>query len=241
MIDLTNVRKHFGALDVLHSVSFSARPGAVTALVGPNASGKTTLIKIILRLTRADGGAVWVNGALADARGEYRRMIGYMPQAAHFPENLTVRDVLALVAALRPGVDRDEELIGAFGLAAEMDKKMGNLSGGTKQKVNAAIAFLFRPRILILDEPTAGLDPVASGILKARIRRARENGCTVIITSHVLTELEELADDVAFLCDGSLRFAGSVADLLAHTREKRLEPAIGALMLSERSRIAEAA
>jgi Cu-processing system ATP-binding protein len=240
VIDLTNVRKRFGSLEVLRDISLTVRPGAVTALVGPNGSGKTTLIKIVLGLTRPDTGAVELDGVPADARGDYRRALGYMPQAARFPENLTVRDVIALVAALRPGAERDEELISAFGLAGEMDKKMGTLSGGTRQKVNAAIAFLFRPRILILDEPTAGLDPVASGILKTRIRQARENGCTVIITSHVLTELETLADDVAFLCDGTLRFAGSVAELLAHTGEERLEPAIASLMLSERSRFAAA-
>lgn len=132
-------------------------------------------------------------------------------------------------AGLRPGAERDEELIGAFGLARELDKRVTNLSGGTRQKLNAAIAFLFCPALLILDEPTAGLDPVASGILKDKIRRVRAEGRTVLITSHILAELEELADDIAFLCDGSLKFAGSVASLLAHTRTVRLEPAIAAL------------
>ena len=163
------------------------------------------------------------------------KAIGYMPQAAHFPENLRVRDVLALVTALRPGEARDEELLASFGLAAEMDKKVGTLSGGTRQKVNAAIAFLFRPSLLILDEPTAGLDPVASGVLKDKIRRAREEGRTVLITSHVMSELEELADDVAFLCDGTLRFSGAVAALLARTKQPKLEGAIGALMRSARA------
>ncbi|MFI5311794.1 MAG: ABC transporter ATP-binding protein [Gemmatimonadales bacterium] len=235
MIAFHGMQKRFGALDVLRDVSLEVRPGAVTALVGPNASGKTTLIKILLGLTRADAGDVRIGGLPADAPGDYRRALGYMPQAARFPENLTVRDVLDLVAALRPDAARDEELIGSFGLASAMDKKVGTLSGGTRQKVNAAIAFLFKPSLLILDEPTAGLDPVASGILKDKIRRAREGGCTVLITSHVLTELEELADDVAFLCDGTLRFAGSVAALLARTGEKRLEAAVAALMRSERS------
>ncbi len=236
MISANGLRKKFAALEVLDDVSLDVRPGAVTALVGPNGSGKTTFIKIVLGLTRADAGSFSVDGHLADAAGAYRRHIGYMPQAARFPENLKVKDVLALIRALRPDAPRDEELVSAFGLAAEMDKAVGTLSGGTRQKVNAAIAFLFRPSLLILDEPTAGLDPVASGILKEKIRQVRAEGRSVLITSHILAELEELADDVAFLCDGRLRFAGTVAALLERTGQTRLEPAIAALMRIEGAR-----
>jgi Cu-processing system ATP-binding protein len=235
MIALAGIRKRFGALDALKDVSLTLRPGAVTALVGPNGSGKTTLIKIVLGLTRADAGSLAIDGVAADPAGEYRRAVGYMPQASRFPENLTVRHVLDLVGALRPGAPRDEELVTSFGLAAEMEKQVGTLSGGTRQKVNAAIAFLFRPRVLILDEPTAGLDPIASGVLKDKIRRARAAGCTVLITSHIMTELEELADDVAFLCDGRLLFAGPVPTLLERTKQPRLEAAVAALMLAERA------
>jgi Cu-processing system ATP-binding protein len=230
MITFADVRKRFGALDVLKGVSLEVRTGAVSALVGPNASGKTTLIKIALGLTRADAGTLRVGGVAIDANGEYRRALGYMPQIARYPEHLRMCDVLELVGALRPGAGRDEELIGAFGLSSEKDRHVGDLSGGTRQKLNASIAFLFRPSLLILDEPTAGLDPVASGILKDKIRRVRAEGRTVLITSHILAELEELADDIAFLCDGSLKFAGSVAALLEKTGETRLEPAIAALM-----------
>jgi len=236
MITAQALRKRFGALDVLRDVSLDVRGGAVTALVGPNGSGKTTFIKIVLGLARADSGTLAVNGAAADAAGQYRRHIGYMPQAAHFPQNLRVRDVLELVRALRQGEATDEALVSAFNLAAEMNKLVGTLSGGTRQKLNAAIAFLFRPSLLILDEPTAGLDPIASGILKDKIRQVRGEGRSVLITSHILTELQELADDVAFLCDGELRFAGSVAALLARTGERSLEPAIAALMRTERAR-----
>jgi Cu-processing system ATP-binding protein len=237
MIALAGIGKRFGALAALDGVSLDLRPGAVTALVGPNGSGKTTLIKIVLGLTRADRGTLAVAGMAADPAGEYRRNLGYMPQASRFPENLTVRHVLDLVGALRPGAERDEELVHSFGLAAEMEKQVGTLSGGTRQKVNAAIAFLFKPRVLILDEPTAGLDPIASGVLKDKIRRARAAGCTVLITSHIMTELEELADDVAFLCDGRLLFAGPVASLLERTKQPRLEAAVAALMLAERAAV----
>ena len=234
MISAKSVFKRFGSLNVLQDLSLSLESGAVTALVGPNGSGKSTFIKIVLGLTRVDSGSISVGGAPVDTAGEYRRMLGYMPQAARFPENLTVRQVVELVSELRPGAARDEELVAAFNLAPEMDKLVGTLSGGTRQKVNAAIAFLFRPSLLILDEPTAGLDPIASGVLKDKIRRVRAEGRTVFITSHIMTELEELADSIAFLCEGQLRFYGSIASLLTRTGEDKLEPAVAALMRSER-------
>ena len=235
MITLSNIRKRFGALEALQDVSLALRTGAVTALVGPNGSGKTTLIKIILGLTRADQGALRVGDTLADAEGAYRRAIGYMPQAAHFPVNLRVGDVLELVQQLRPGEATDDDLLRAFEMDAIKDKFVGTLSGGTRQKVNAAIAFWFRPSLLILDEPTAGLDPLSSNVLKEKIRAVRQEGRSVLITSHIMTELETLADDVAFLCDGRLRFAGTIAELLSHTGNNSLEDAIAGLMRSERA------
>ncbi|MHB8839842.1 MAG: ABC transporter ATP-binding protein [Gemmatimonadaceae bacterium] len=235
MITLDTIRKRFGALDVLQDVSLAVRPGAVTALVGPNGSGKTTLIKIALGLTRADHGALHVNGTPADAAGDYRRAIGYMPQAAHFPVNLRVGDVLDLVTQLRPGEAIDGDLAREYDMDGIRDKFVGTLSGGTKQKVNAVIAFMFRPALLILDEPTAGLDPLSANVLKEKIRAVRREGRAVLITSHIMTELESLADDVAFLCDGRLRFAGSVAALLDRTGERSLEEAIAGLMRTERA------
>ena len=233
MITLDTIRKRFGALDVLQDVSLALRPGAVTALVGPNGSGKTTLIKIVLGLTRADHGTLHIDGRAADEAGAYRSAIGYMPQAAHFPSNLRVGDVLDLVRQLRPGEATDDELGRAFAMDEITNKFVGTLSGGTRQKVNAVIAFLFRPALLILDEPTAGLDPLSAKVLKDKIRAARGEGRTVLVTSHILAELESLVDDVAFLCDGQLRFAGPVADLLGHTGERSLEDAIAGLMRSE--------
>ncbi len=235
MIALENICKRFDTLDVLQDVSLALRTGAVTALIGPNGSGKTTLIKIVLGLTRADAGALHVAGEPADAAGAYRRAIGYMPQAAHFPVNLRVGDVLDLVQQLRPGEATDDDLMRAFDMDAIAGKYVGTLSGGTKQKVNAVIAFRFRPSLLILDEPTAGLDPLSSNVLKEKIRAVRAEGRSVLITSHIMSELESLADDVAFLCDGRMRFAGSIADLLTRTGNASLEDAIAALMRSDRA------
>lgn len=230
MITLDGIRKAYGPRPVLDHVSLGIVPGRVTALVGPNGSGKTTLIKMILGLARPDAGRILLDGAPIDPEGRYRARIGYAPQAPRFPDNLSVGEVFAMLRALRPGAETDESLLEAFGLRAEWDTKVGTLSGGWRQKLSSACAFLFMPDVLILDEPTAGLDPIAAGLLKAEIRTAREEGRTILITSHILSELEELADDVAFLSDGQLRFGGPVGALLAETGMRRLEPAIAALL-----------
>jgi Cu-processing system ATP-binding protein len=237
MIRVEGLRKRYGAHTALRGVTLELRAGAVTALVGPNASGKSTLIKVMLGLVRPDAGAVFVRGQPADAAGAYRRCIGYMPQLAKFPENLTAGDVIALVANVRGGtggpVTRDDELVEAFHLVRDLDRPVRTLSGGTRQKLSAAIAFLFSPDILILDEPTAGLDPLAAQVLKEKIRAVRAGGRTVLITSHVSADLEGLCDDVAFIADGELGFTGTFDSLLTHAGERRFEGAIASLFRSK--------
>ena len=153
-----------------------------------------------------------------------------MPQGAPFPENLTGREVLALVQSLRPGDAIDDDLAHRFQLDAALDKPVRLLSGGTRQKLNAALAFWFRPALLVLDEPTAGLDPLASGVFKEKVQHAADGGATVLLTSHVMGEVEELADDVLFLLDGQVRFQGTMEDLRRLTGEQRLERAVSRLM-----------
>jgi Cu-processing system ATP-binding protein len=231
MIALSGIRKRFGALQVLDGVDLTLAAGRVTAIVGPNSAGKTTLIKSILGLTRVDAGTITIGGRPLDERGAYRDAVGYMPQIARFPENLTARDLFAMVRDLRSSARaEDMALVGALGLEAFMDKPLRVLSGGTRQKVNAAMAFLFTPDVLILDEPTAGLDPVASGVLKDKIGEVRARGATILLTSHVMSELEELADDVAFLSEGRIRYAGSVHDLKVKTRQFTLERAVARVL-----------
>jgi Cu-processing system ATP-binding protein len=232
MIDVIGLRKRFGALTVLDGLDLHVRPGRVTAVVGPNGSGKTTLIKSILGLVRPDAGELRLDGVRVDGACDHRARIGYMPQIARFPENLAATDVIAMLRALRglPDAALDHELGESLAVGPHLDKPLRTLSGGTRQKVNAMIAFLFRPDLLILDEPTAGMDPVSSGVLKDRILRERSAGRTVVVTSHIMSELEELADDVAFLLDGRVRFSGSVDALLRETGQPRLERAIAQLM-----------
>jgi len=229
-IEFKGIRKRFGRLQVLDGIDAVLGSGRVTAIVGPNASGKSTLIKCALGLVRPDAGECLVLGASANGGPEYRRRIGYMPQGAPLPDNLTGREVLQLVQGIRPGEETDEDLLHRFGLGPELDKPVRTLSGGTRQKLNAAIAFLFRPALIVLDEPTAGLDPLASGILKDRVREAVEAGATALLTSHVMSEVEVLADDILFLVDGKAHFHGSMIQLQHTTGEQRLERAVARLM-----------
>jgi Cu-processing system ATP-binding protein len=232
MIEIAGLTKRFGRHEVLRGVDLGIRRGRITAIVGPNAAGKTTLIKSMLGLVRPDDGTLSFDGTPVNGDPSYRSRIGYMPQTPRFPENLRGVDLLDLLMNLRG--DRpcatDRELVDQFALEPELEKQLRVLSGGTRQKVNAVAAFLFDPELLILDEPTAGLDPVSSGILKRKILRARSAGKTVIITSHVMSELEELTEDVAFLSDGRIRFAGALRDLKVRTREESLEAAIARMM-----------
>jgi Cu-processing system ATP-binding protein len=229
------VAKRFGRLDVLRGVDLTIAPGRITAIVGPNAAGKTTLIKAVLGLVRLrpGQGRILFDGEPVSAGHRYRERIGYMPQAARFPEQLTGREVLTLLRELRGNpADVDDELIGRLGFEASLDKPVRTLSGGTRQKLNAAVAFLFRPSLLILDEPTAGLVPVASGVLKDKVLAATASGTTVLLTSHLMGEIEELAQDLVFLLEGQVRFQGSVESLIARTGEPRLERAVARLMLA---------
>jgi len=231
VIRISGLRKSFGQLDVLQGVDATFATGRVTALVGPNAAGKTTLIKTILGLTKPDAGTIEIDGKIVNGDVSYRRRVGYMPQIARFPANLTGAELLSMLEKLRSDVRTpDRKLIETFGLEADLEKQLRTLSGGTRQKLNAVAAFLFSPDVLILDEPTAGLDPRASSALKDRILNDRAKGRTFIVTSHVMAELEEVADDVIFLADGQVRFSGSLDNLKKTTLQVNLERAIAELM-----------
>jgi len=231
MIHVRGLAKRFGSRVVLSGLDATMVGGRVTALLGPNGAGKTTFLKILLGLARADAGTVAVGDRVLDGSPEYRRQIGYMPQIARFPAHLSGRDLLGMLAALR-GDDMapDLSLVEAFDLAEQFERPLGVLSGGTRQKVNGVLALAFRPKVLILDEPTAGLDPLACRVLKDRLLAERARGTTVLITSHVLPELEELADDVLYLDAGRAAWAGGVRELERHTGEPTLERAVARLL-----------
>jgi Cu-processing system ATP-binding protein len=234
MIEFAGVTKRFGATEVLRGIDLRVERGRIMGLVGPNGAGKTTLIKMLLRLTHPTSGVIRVGSTTVSDDETYRKRIGYMPQIARFPDNLTAVDLFSLLRGLRGGGGESQErLIARFGLTEHVDKPLRVLSGGTRQKVNAAMALLFRPMVLVLDEPTAGLDPLSSATLKDEILARRDEGATVLVASHIMSELEELCDDVGFLLDGSVRYTGPVAELRSMTRQATLERAVAALMIRE--------
>ncbi len=231
MIVTRGVVKRFGRRTVLAGLDAEIRTGRITALVGPNGAGKTTFLKVLLGLARPTAGQVAIDGVILDGSPEYRAQIGYMPQIVHFPAHLRGSDLMTMVTALRGGTTQpDLSLAEAFDLGDTMRRPLGELSGGTRQKINAVLAFAFAPKLLILDEPTAGLDPLAARVLKDRILAERARGTTVLITSHVLPELEELADDVLFLVEGKTAWSGAVKALTHGTGERTLERAVARLL-----------
>jgi Cu-processing system ATP-binding protein len=232
MIIATNVNKKFGKLKALDDVSVNCNKGECIALIGPNGSGKTTLIKSILGMVVPDSGFITFNAKNILHDWNYRRHIGYMPQIGRYPDNMTIGQVLDMMKDIRhtKNVTLDEELIEIFQLNTMLNKRMRTLSGGTRQKVSAALAFLFNPDVLILDEPTAGLDPVASELLKEKIIKEKTKGKLILITSHILSELDDLVTQLIYMQDGKLRFHKTIHDLQAETGETKLNKAIASVM-----------
>ena len=230
MIEAQELCKRFGTVDVLRGLDLRIARGRVTAIVGPNGAGKTTFIKSVLGLTRPDSGTLTFDGAQIGDDDAYRARIGYMPQIARFPDHMTGLQLLALLRELRGSGTVNDTLAEALGLRGDLKKKLRVLSGGTRQKVNAVAAFLFSPELYVLDEPTAGLDPIASGLLKARIQIERANGATVLLTSHIMSDVDELADDIIYLVDGRVQYDGALPALKDEMGQSSLERAIAAMM-----------
>jgi Cu-processing system ATP-binding protein len=231
MIIANNVTKTFGKLKALDNVSVNCLRGQTIALIGPNGSGKTTLIKSILGMVVPDSGFITFDQDNILHTWMYRERIGYMPQIGRYPENMSIAQVFSMMRDIRKNVTTtDEELITAFGLEEMMQKKMRTLSGGTRQKVSASLAFLFNPDVLILDEPTAGLDPVASEILKQKIIKEKQKGKLILITSHVLSELDDVVSEIIYMQDGKLQFHKSLQQLQEDTGEVKLAKAIAQIM-----------
>lgn len=178
-----------------------------------------------------DNGSIAVNGESIFGHWHYREAIGYMPQIGRYPDNMTIGQLFSMIMDLRKeSTAIDQELVSAFGLDKILDKRMHTLSGGTRQKVSAALAFMFDPEIMILDEPTAGLDPIAVEIIKDKIVREMDKGKLFIITSHIMSDLDELSSHVVYLDNGKLIYSDTISALKDITGEIKLGKAIATVM-----------
>ena len=230
MIQLEHITKRFGKLTVLDDINFSITHGGTFAVLGPNGSGKTTILKIILGMVLPQQGEVLIFDQKVLRTWNYRKDIGYLPQIARFPDNLTVKELIDMIKRIRGEVARADQLIQQFGLQEILEKKLGNLSGGTRQKVNIVLTFMFDCPIYILDEPTAGLDPVSLIKLKELIENEKAAGKIILITTHILSLVESLADEIIFLLEGRVHYRGSIEELNKKTGKTDLEHSIATLL-----------
>ncbi len=234
MIEIKNISKRFGRFTALDRLNISMAPGECIALIGPNGCGKTTLIKSILGMVLPQEGSIRFDGKEISRDISYRRQIGYMPQIGRYPENMTIGQVIEMIKNIRSDqTELDLDLYRKFEIEKMLHKKMRTLSGGTTQKVSATLAFMFHSKVLILDEPTAGLDPVASEILKEKINEAKREGRLVLITSHLLSELEGIVSEVIFMQEGKVILHKSVEDLRRHTGQETIAKSIVHLLKAE--------
>lgn len=234
MIEVKNISKRFGMLQALERIELSFKEGECIALIGPNGCGKTTLIKSILGMVIPNEGEIIFQGKNIKSDYEYRKNLGYMPQIGRYPENMTIGQLIKMLKNIRQSkIDLDEELLHQFDLTNQLDKKLGTLSGGTTQKVSATIAFLFNPAVLILDEPTAGLDPLASEILKAKIIKEKENGKLILITSHLLSELDDMITQLIFMQEGKVIFHKNMDMLKAESGEGTIAKVITKILKAQ--------
>lgn len=228
MIEIKNYSKNFQKFKALDNVNLHFKQGESIALIGPNGCGKTTLIKSILGLNVVKEGDILVLGKSVKQDYKYKENIGYMPQIGKYPENMTIEQTIKMIQDVRkvPESKLDLELMEAFQLKSLYNKKMRTLSGGTTQKVSAVLAFMFDPQIIILDEPTAGLDPIAAEILKQKIIKEKNKGKLIIITSHLLSDLEDTLSEIVFMNEGKILVHQSVEELKEQTQSQKISEAI---------------
>ncbi|HEX9600013.1 MAG TPA: ABC transporter ATP-binding protein [Mariniflexile sp.] len=230
MVSIQNLHKKFGKNPVLSGVDLSIKEGGIFAVLGPNGSGKTTLIKSILGMVIPNKGSISVYGQNIKNNSDYRYNIDYLPQIANFPSNLKVKELIKMIKDLRGKTSDDERLIDLFKLNPFLDKKLGTLSGGTKQKVNLVLTFMFNSPLIILDEPTSGLDPISLIRLKDLIQVEKAKGKTILITSHIMSFVEEVSDEIVFLLEGKIYFKGRISELKTKTNQSDFEHAIASIL-----------
>ena len=227
-IKIKGLSKEYRNVHALSDVDLEIEKGSCFALLGPNGSGKSTLIKCILGLVIPDSGEVEVdgNGYPAGMSAALEKS-GYMPQSPDFPENIHVGELIDLFQSLgKKAADNRDSLMREMGIDHFLKKRFSELSQGMKQKVNLLQCFMTDRELYILDEPTASLDPLNAYFLKNKILEARKKGSTILFTSHIMKEVEEMADKLCLLVDGKLILCGSPAYLLEKESAASLEDAL---------------
>jgi ABC-2 type transport system ATP-binding protein len=219
VIETRALTKRYGRRTALHGIDLTIEPGRVFGVIGPNGAGKTTTMRVLLDIIRATSGDVRVLGHDPRTAGPaLRRRIGYLPGELALEGRSTARSLLRHYAELNGGADdrRIDELAERLGL--ELGRPVRSLSKGNKQKVGLVQAFVHRPDLLVLDEPTSGLDPLVQQEFLTMVREAREAGQTVFLSSHVISEIQQAADDVAVLRAGRIVDVSTVERLRAAAR-----------------------
>jgi sodium transport system ATP-binding protein len=239
MIEVNDVRKQFGAVQALGGVSFHARDGQITALLGPNGAGKTTLLRTLVGLLKRDQGSISVDGVDPERDPlAVRRNIGFLTDQFGLYERLSTREYLAYFgqlngmhgAALKTRIDEVSELLGMDDILARRTK---GFSQGQRIKVALARTLLHRPRNLLLDEPSRGLDVMSTRALRRALSALRADGCCVIMATHVMQEVTHLCDDVIVIAKGHTVAQGSPAELCRRTGIANLEDAFVSLVGEE--------
>ncbi len=214
MLQLIDLQKKYGKKPVLLGINVTISEPGIYAILGPNGSGKTTILKSILGMVVPDRGRVEFDGINTRNSTDYRTRIDYVPQIANFPQNIRVGEMLLLIAKIRGAQPkRKTELIELFRISSYLDQRIGALSGGNLQKLNLTLALMFDSQTIILDEPTSGLDPIALIALKDLLREEVKRGKTVILTTHIMNLVEELATDITFILDGKIYYKGPMDEL----------------------------
>jgi len=227
MIEIRNLCKSYGRHQAVKSISLSLPDSMVTALVGPNGSGKTTLLKCLLGLVFPDSGEI-VTGSGA----------GYMPQVPLFPKNLRVSEILRTLSIMeKADAVFQERLLEELDMRKFESRYFGELSGGMKQKVNIVQCFGMDRKAYVIDEPTASLDPHMSLYLKNLIRERKKGGASVLFTSHIMSEVEEIADSVALLVDGHLILHETPEEILKKSGARDMESALHSFWMKAENRV----
>jgi ABC-2 type transport system ATP-binding protein len=210
--ELRGVHKRYGKVEALRGLDLQIGSGELVALLGPNGAGKTTAVGVLLGQRRPDAGSALLFGCDPTLPAT-RRLVGATPQVAGFPDNLTVREVVNFVRVHYPDPAAAPELLGRFGLAELAGRRAGGLSGGQTRRLAVALAFAGRPRLVVLDEPTTGLDVEARRGLWEILRTFVADDGAVLLTTHYLEEAQALASRVVVLADGLVVAHGSVEDI----------------------------